>query len=72
MKDQMDWTKAIQLTKDTDLEKNVLLYLKRSSKNERVVDLPCYIDEEIVNNSQNLIVHYPTWVFWNTWVNLPG
>ena len=58
MKDQLDWTKAIQLTKHTDLEKNVLLYLKKSSKNERVVNLACYINEKIVGNSKKLIKRY--------------
>ena len=47
MKDQWEWTKAIQLTKHTNLEKNVLFYLKKSSKNERVVNLPCYINKKI-------------------------
>ena len=59
IKDQMDdWTKAIQLTKDTVLEKIVLLYLKKTSKNKRVVDLPCYIDEKIINISQNFLHHH--------------
>ena len=40
MKEQLDWTKAIQLTKYTNLEKNVLSYLKICSENERVVNLP--------------------------------
>ena len=57
-KDQLDWTKAVQLTKHTDLEKNVLLYLKKSSKNERVVNLPCYINKKIVENSKKLIKKY--------------
>ena len=57
-KDQLDWTKAVQLTKHTDLEKNVLLYLKKRSKNERVVNLPCYINEKIVGNSKKLIKKY--------------
>ena len=56
--DQLDWTKAIQLTKDTVLEKIVLLYLKKSSKNKRVVDLPCYNDEKIINISQNFLHHH--------------
>ena len=51
MIDQTNWKDAIQLTRDTYLEKNVLMYLKKSSKNERVVDLPCYIDKEIVNKT---------------------
>ena len=58
MKDQLDWSKAIQLTKRTSLENNVLSYLKNSSKNQRVVNLPCYIDEKIVSNSKKLIKKY--------------
>ena len=58
MKDQLDWTKAIQLIKHTNLEKNVLLYLKKSSKNKRVVNLPCYINEKVVMNSKKLIKKY--------------
>ena len=57
-RDQLDWTKAIQLTRHTNLEKNVLSYLKKSSKNERVVNLPCYIDEDIVRNSKKLVKKY--------------
>ena len=58
MKDQLDWTKAIQLTKYSNLEKNVLSFLKKSSKNERVVNLPCYINEKIVQNYKNLTKKY--------------
>ena len=58
MKNQLDWTKAIQLTKNTNLKKNVLSYLKKCSKNERVVNLPCYINEKIVKNSEKLIKKY--------------
>ena len=45
---QKDWHRAIQLVKNTDLEKNIFLYLKRSSKNPRVVDIPCYINEDTI------------------------
>ena len=41
-KNQLDWTKAIQLTKGTNLERNIFLYLKTTFENDRVVDLPCY------------------------------
>ena len=58
MKDQLDWTKAIQLTKLTNIEKNVLSYLKKSWQNERVVNLPCYINERIVKNSKKLLKKY--------------
>ena len=45
---QNDWHRAIQLVKNTDLEKNISSYLKRSSKNPRVVDIPCYINEDTI------------------------
>ena len=45
---QKDWHRAIQLVKNTDLEKNISSYLKRSSKNPRVVDIPCYINEDTI------------------------
>ena len=43
---EIDWIKAIQLTMNTDFEKNVLLYLKRSLNLGKTVDLPCFIDED--------------------------
>ena len=48
MKNQLDWIKAIRLTKDTDMEKLIVSYLQKSSQNSRVIDLPCYIDEEFL------------------------
>ena len=51
-KNQIDWTEAIQMTRDgradPDLEKNILLYLKGYSRNERVVDfdVPCYLNDQ--------------------------
>ena len=54
-KNQIDWTTAIQITKPY-LEANILKYLKQSSKNERVVDIPCHINEEILRSySQDLM-----------------
>ena len=44
-KNQIDWMAAIQITSNSDLEANILRYLKQSSKNERVVDIPCYINK---------------------------
>ena len=43
---QMEWTYAIEITKDTTLEKYVLLYLKKSTRNRRMVDLPCWIHSD--------------------------
>ena len=58
LKNQEDWTNAIQLTKDTVLEKFVLLYLKKSSKNEKVVDIYCYIDEDFIDKFADKIKEY--------------
>ena len=41
---QNDWNSAVQITKNTDLEKNIFLYMKMASK--YVVDIPCYITSE--------------------------
>ena len=42
---EMDWLNAIQLTKDTEFEKNILWYLKRSFNLGKILDLPCFVDE---------------------------
>ena len=47
-KNQSDWINAIQITKDTELEEPLISYLKKCSKNPRVIDPPCYIDEEFL------------------------
>ena len=55
-KNQNEWMNAIRMTKDTDFEKYVLLYLKRcGSKNKRVVDLHCFIDEEFLSKCAKMI-----------------
>ena len=54
-KNQVDWLKAIHMTKDTDLEKFVYLYLKNSTKNQKVTDLSCYIDEDFLTNFAGMI-----------------
>ena len=43
MENQNDWNTAVQITKNTDLEKNILLYMKMASK--YVIDVPCYITQ---------------------------
>ena len=52
---QIKWSKAIQITKNTGLKKNVLRYLKQCSKNERVVDIPCYINKGTLLKYSNII-----------------
>ena len=46
-----DWTKAIQITRNTNLETNVISYIKKAIKIGHVVDVPCYINENIVEKS---------------------
>ena len=45
-KNKADWIKAIHLTKNTNLSKILLLYIKGCR--DRIVDMPCYINEKIV------------------------
>ena len=52
---QNDWIKAIKLTKDTDFERNLLLYLKRSLCKRTMIDIPCFIDENTMQKSCELI-----------------
>ena len=58
LKNQEDWKNAIDLTKNSELEKYVLSYLKMSSKNEKVVELFCYIDEDFITKSAEQIKKY--------------
>ena len=52
---QNDWIKAIKLTKDTDFERNLQLYLKRSLCKRTMIDIPCFIDENTMQKSCELI-----------------
>ena len=54
-KNQTDWIKAIQLTRDTEYESNLQLYLKRSFGMAKLVDIPCYIDEFALHKASDLI-----------------
>ena len=42
---QVDWAKAIQMTRNKNLESNVRFYIKRIIECEHFVDVPCFIDE---------------------------
>ena len=53
---QNDWNAAVQITKNTDLEKNILLYMKMASK--YVVDIPCYITSETLLKCSNAVKKY--------------
>ena len=50
-KNQNDWIKAIQLTQNTKFERNIYLYLKRSFRMKKMMDIPCYIDKEVIEKS---------------------
>ena len=54
-KNQVDWTAAIQIARNSGLEKNISRYLKQCSKNERVVNIPCYINKK---NSKEIFPNY--------------
>ena len=46
-----DWVKAIKLTKNTNVEANMKLYLEKVVKNGHVLDVPCVIDSDAVEKS---------------------
>ena len=48
---QASWTKAIRLTRNSNVEANVCLYLKKVIKNGHFVDVPCFIDADAVEKS---------------------
>ena len=57
-KNQNSWIKAIQITKGKELGKYVLSYLKRSRKNESVVDLHCFKNEDLLEKTENIQEEY--------------
>ena len=48
---QLDWMSAIQITKNTDFEPNISFYLKKILKKEKLMDLPCFINESVLQKS---------------------
>ena len=44
-KNLADWTKAIKITRNTNLAPNIDLYIKKVIQNGHIVDVPCFIDE---------------------------
>ena len=52
---QASWIKAIQLTKNNaKWSSNVLLYIKKVLQKGRFIDLPCFIDDSIVEKFSTL------------------
>ena len=55
-KNQDDWTKAIQMSKNSDMEKNICLYLKWNLNEYGVDDtIRCYTDPDVQNFFQKQI-----------------
>ena len=50
-KNQEDWVKAIQMTRNTNFEKNVDLYIKKIIKYGHFVDVPCYINNIVLEKA---------------------
>ena len=46
-----DWVKAIKLTRNTNVEANMKLYLEKVIKYGYVLDISCFIDSEAVEKS---------------------
>ena len=38
---QEDWEKAIQITRNTPFEKNIVSYMKKVQKKRAGIDIPC-------------------------------
>ena len=45
---QVNWAKAIQMTRNKNLESNVRFYIKKIIECGHFVDVPCFIDEDSV------------------------
>ena len=50
-KNQQDWKKAIQITKNTPFETNIVSYMKTVQKKRAGIDIPCYIDENSIKTA---------------------
>ena len=59
---EIKWIDAIQITKNTDFERNISFYLRRSVKKEKLKDLPCFIDKstlEVASASSKINYYKP-------------
>ena len=52
-KNHEDWIKAVQITKNTTLNKNVQAYVEKIIEIGHFVDVPCYIDSKVVSEFSN-------------------
>ena len=53
-----EWVKAIQLSKNKNLETNILAYIKKIIEVGHFVDVPCFIDKKVVEKVPNNIAYY--------------
>ena len=53
-KNQVIWIKALRMTKNTNLETNVVLYIKKIIKIGHFVDVPCYIEDHSVKKATEI------------------
>ena len=53
-KNQNNWIKALQMTKNTNLENNVALYIKKVIKIGHFVDVPCFIDNDVMTKATQI------------------
>ena len=53
-KNHDDWKKAVQLTKNTVFETNIISYMKKVLRKRACIDIRCYINEECFQNTNNL------------------
>ena len=59
-KNQEDWISVIKLTKDTKLESNITKYLRRAFKKSFFVDVPCFIDQNVLEHFLNTDFEIPS------------
>ena len=53
-KNQSEWIKALELTKNTNFERNVGLYIKKVIKIGHFVDIPCYINNDTLMKANEM------------------
>ena len=55
-KNETNWIKAVQRTRNTNIERNVDLYIKKIIKvNNHIMDVPCYIDNIVIENFSEIM-----------------
>ena len=62
-----EWVKAIQLSKNKNLETNILAYIKKIIEVGHFVDVPCFIDEKVVEKFPNNLQFHEFLQFCNFW-----